>query len=225
MSYVVDGKVRGETWIEARGIKHRLVFSVNQIKQEPLVKDIRSRSRIRTGTRVTIFWPDKVDCDEIAGLLNQFVWVNPHLTLLLTVNDKTALRCGATKPNWTKYRACDATSARWYSLEQFERYAGALIDRDQQQKPKKGTRRDKITVREFARSPCCARAKRGRLYCHAHESRPRQLWSLRPRQLGAPMQGDLGDDSRAVPDPHGSRPVELVTLRWGAIDFPHGQIL
>ena len=50
MSYVVDGKVRGETWIEARGIKHRLVFSVNQIKQEPLVKDIRSRSRIRTGT-------------------------------------------------------------------------------------------------------------------------------------------------------------------------------
>jgi hypothetical protein len=33
-------------------------------------------------------------------------------------------------------------------------------------------------------SPCCARAKRGRLYCHAHESRPRQLWSLRPRQMG-----------------------------------------
>jgi hypothetical protein len=33
-------------------------------------------------------------------------------------------------------------------------------------------------------SPCCARAKRGSLYCHAHESRPRQLWSLRPRQMG-----------------------------------------
>jgi hypothetical protein len=33
-------------------------------------------------------------------------------------------------------------------------------------------------------SPCCARAKRGSLYCQAHESRPRQLWSLRPRQMG-----------------------------------------
>ncbi len=33
-------------------------------------------------------------------------------------------------------------------------------------------------------SPCCARAKRGSLYCHAHELRPRQLWSLRPRQMG-----------------------------------------
>ena len=33
----------------------------------------------------------------------------------------------ATNPDWTKYRACDATSAHWYTLEQFERYAGALI--------------------------------------------------------------------------------------------------
>lgn len=36
MSYVLGGKVRGETWIEARGRKHRLIFSVNQIKQEPI---------------------------------------------------------------------------------------------------------------------------------------------------------------------------------------------
>jgi DNA topoisomerase VI subunit B len=28
MSFIVGGKVRGETWIEARGIKHRLIFSV-----------------------------------------------------------------------------------------------------------------------------------------------------------------------------------------------------
>jgi len=33
-------------------------------------------------------------------------------------------------------------------------------------------------------SPCCAPAKRGSLYCHAHELRPRPLWSLRPRQMG-----------------------------------------
>jgi len=32
--------------------------------------------------------------------------------------------------------------------------------------------------------PCCARAKRGSLYCHAHESRPRQLLSMRPRHMG-----------------------------------------
>jgi hypothetical protein len=56
MSYVLGGKVKGETWIEARGRKHRLLFTVNQIKQEPIVSAIRSRSRVTTGTRVTMVW-------------------------------------------------------------------------------------------------------------------------------------------------------------------------
>ena len=85
MAYVLGGKIKGETWIEARGVKHRILFTVNQIKQEPIVKNIRSRSRVTTGTRVTMFWPDcceaRIDADEIADLLRQFIWVNPHLTL------------------------------------------------------------------------------------------------------------------------------------------------
>jgi hypothetical protein len=145
MSYVIGGNVKGETRIEARGHKHRLVFSVNAIKQQPIIRNMRGRSRVRIGTRVTIFWPDtatvRVDAKEIAELLKQFVWVNPHLTLLFTADRKTVFRYNATNPEWTKYRACDATSAHWYSsLEQFERYAGALIDRYGR----------KITVREFA---------------------------------------------------------------------------
>jgi DNA topoisomerase VI subunit B len=55
MGYVVGGKVKGETWIEARGVKHRLIFSVNHIKQQPIIRNIRSRSRTTAGTRVTIF--------------------------------------------------------------------------------------------------------------------------------------------------------------------------
>jgi hypothetical protein len=142
MSFIVGGKVKGETWIEARGVKHRLVFSVNQIRQEPFVKDIRSRSRMRTGTRVTVFWPHdhQVDSVEIAQLLKAYIWCNPHLTLRFHADGKEIIRYDATNPNWTKYRACDATSAHWYTLEQFERYAGALIE-------KYGGR---YTVREFA---------------------------------------------------------------------------
>ncbi len=96
MSYVLGGKIKGETWIEARGHKHRLLFAVNQIKQEPIVKNIRSRSRVTTGTRVTVFWPDtdeaKINAGEIVGLLNEFIWVNPHLALQFRVNGKTILR-------------------------------------------------------------------------------------------------------------------------------------
>jgi hypothetical protein len=161
MAYVRGGKIKGETWIEARGVKHRILFTVNQIRQEPIVKNIRTPSRIRTGTRVTMFWPSEteddfawsqndpaeIDRDAIRELLRQFIWVNPHLTLRFTVDGKSMLKHDATNPAWTKYRACDATSAYWYSLEQFERYAAALIDRDQQKRP--GTSREKITVREF----------------------------------------------------------------------------
>jgi hypothetical protein len=64
-----------------------------------------------------------------------------HLVVALsfTFNGKERLASKkATNPAWTKYRAYEATSAHWYTPEQFERYAGALIAND-----------EKITVREF----------------------------------------------------------------------------
>jgi hypothetical protein len=155
MGYVVGGKVTGETWIEARGIKHRLIFSVNQIKQEPIVKNLKSRSHVTTGTRITVFWPatDAVEAcknNNLLNLLNQYVWVNPHLTLQFVVDGEVLIRCDASNPNWTKYRPCDATSAHWYALEQFERYAGALVARDQEQQAQhpRGSL-EKTTVRDF----------------------------------------------------------------------------
>jgi hypothetical protein len=150
MAYVLGGN-KGETWIEARGLKHRIQFTVNQIKQEPIVHNVRGRSPVTTGTPITVFWPQHdeavFDGDEIADLLLSYAWVNPHLTMTFTVDGKSVVDHRATNPNWTKYRACDATSAHWYSLNQIERYAGALIARDQEQR-RRGTRR-KYTVREF----------------------------------------------------------------------------
>jgi hypothetical protein len=152
MAYVLGGKGKGETWIEARGVRHRILFSVNQIRQEPIVQDKRTRSQVTAGTRVTVFWPKdaRIDAAQIADLLTQFVWCNPHLTLLLAKNGKTLLLHHATNLDWTKYRSCDATSAHWYTLEQFERYAGALIEHDREIRTKhpKSTRR-KFTLREF----------------------------------------------------------------------------
>ena len=155
MGFLLGGKSKGETWIEARGLKHRILFTANQIKQEPIVNNIRTRSRVTTGTRITVFWPDtyeaRIETDQIRDLLKQFIWVNPHLTLQFCVDRKTLLRHRASNPDWVKYRACDATSAHWYSLEQIERYAGALIDRDQQfRKKNPKTTREKITVRQAA---------------------------------------------------------------------------
>jgi hypothetical protein len=148
MAYVLGGESTGETWIEARGVKHRILFSINQIKQEPVVNNIQAPSEITTGTRITVFWPwgAEIRVDEIKDLLSEFIWVNPHLTLVFRVDRKTYLDHAATNPDWSKYRACDATSAHWYSLDQIERYAGALIALDQEQ-PRAS--REKTMVRDF----------------------------------------------------------------------------
>jgi hypothetical protein len=173
MAYVLGGEAHGETSIEARGIKHRIRFSVNQIRQEPIIVHTPTSSKVTTGTRVTIFWPAKATVeyqdeddnyiytqkaeatftpDVIKDLLSEYIWVNPHLTLLFRVDGKTVLEHTATNPGWgkDKYRACDATSAHWYSPEQIQRYAGALIARDQdhQARHPRGSR-EKTTVRDF----------------------------------------------------------------------------
>jgi hypothetical protein len=152
MAYVLDGNGKGETWIEARGAKHRILFTVNQIKQEPVVDDVVTPSRVTTGTRVTVFWPayEAIDPDRIEYLMSEFIWVNPHLTLVFRVDGKTRLNHAATNPDWSKYRACDATSAHWYAADQLERYAGALIARDQEQQAQHPrVSREKTTVRDF----------------------------------------------------------------------------
>jgi hypothetical protein len=149
MAYVLGTEHKGETWVEARGIKHRILFTVDQIKQEPVVDNIQSPSEITTVTRITVFWPSEIKPDDIKDLVAEFIWVNPHLTLMFGVDGKTCLDHPASNPNWTKYRACDATSAHWYTIDQIERYAGALIARDQEQRAQHPASRQKIMVRDF----------------------------------------------------------------------------
>ena len=168
MAYVLGGEGKGETWIEARGVKHRILFSVNQIRQEPIIGHTTTCSSVTTGTRITVFWPAKAtveyqdedgdanvgeatfQTDVIKDLLSEFIWVNPHLTLLFRVDGKTVLEHTATNPNWSKYRACNATSAHWYGLAEIERYAGALIARDEDHQARHPrASREKTTVRDF----------------------------------------------------------------------------
>ena len=53
------GTAVGETVIEARGIAHRIRFTVDPIRQEPRISCDRASSSVKTGTRVTVRWPAK----------------------------------------------------------------------------------------------------------------------------------------------------------------------
>jgi hypothetical protein len=109
MAYVLGGEAHGETWIEARGIKHRIRFSVNQIRQEPIIDHTPTSSKVTTGTRITVFWPAKAtveykdeddytqygeatfETDAVKDLLSEYIWINPHLTLLFRADGKPFL--------------------------------------------------------------------------------------------------------------------------------------
>src|SRR5208337_4620049 len=84
MGFVLDGN-RGETLIEARGVAHRIVFRVDQIRLEPDIVHEKAVSPVRDGTRVTIQWPSALDDEQLylafLRLASDYVWLNPHLTL------------------------------------------------------------------------------------------------------------------------------------------------
>jgi DNA topoisomerase VI subunit B len=56
MPFALSGS-KGETVIEARGIGHRIVFTVDHVRQEPRIELGREPSDVKTGTRITVQWP------------------------------------------------------------------------------------------------------------------------------------------------------------------------
>jgi hypothetical protein len=75
-------------------------------------------------------------------IADDFAWLNPHLSITASWDGKRQIVRTATKLDWKKWRANEPTSAHWYTLSRFERYAGAHIARDEDM----GRER---TVREF----------------------------------------------------------------------------
>jgi hypothetical protein len=57
MPFALDGTL-GEVLIEAHGVAHRIGFRVDQLRQEPRITHETAPSDVKTGTAVTIKWPD-----------------------------------------------------------------------------------------------------------------------------------------------------------------------
>jgi DNA topoisomerase VI subunit B len=57
MPFALDGEA-GQVVIESCGVRHEIAFSVDRIAQEPRALHRSSPSPIKTGTAVTLGWPD-----------------------------------------------------------------------------------------------------------------------------------------------------------------------
>jgi DNA topoisomerase VI subunit B len=146
MPFALDGN-EGETIIEARGIRHRIRFTVDSIRQTPKVEHLRESSNVKIGTSIRVGLPQsaRLELDsarerflQIAG---DYAWLNPHLSLRIEWDDEVC-EFDATDASWSKWRPSDPTSAHWYDRQRFQRLSAAYVADDQD-------RNRSRTVRDF----------------------------------------------------------------------------
>jgi DNA topoisomerase VI subunit B len=134
MPFVLDGD-QGQVVISAHGVDSIITFQVDHIRQEPVIGVETQASSVKTGTSVTVRWPDSACSlllDRKARFLQiaeDYTWLNPHLTLSV---DWFEEHCAitATNSDWSKWKPNMPTCPHWYDLEALTRLISAYIAHD-----------------------------------------------------------------------------------------------
>ena len=141
----INNEAVGMTFIETRGVKHRIEFRVDHVTNQPKITHTTTPSPIDVGTKITIKWPIKMEYgieEQFKQLAESYVWFNPHLTLRGTwhgQNSSTSrrpIRVGRNGGRAIRPARIGTTEAR------LQRYLSAHVARDRDL----GRHR---TVREF----------------------------------------------------------------------------
>lgn len=146
MPFVLDGE-EGKVIISTGGTDYVITFTVDRIRQEPVITLDTQGSLVKNGTEVQVLWPD-LACSMLESkrqrflqIADDYTWLNPHLTLGIAWDGDTRV-LNATSPEWVKWRPSDPTSPHWYDPESLARLIAAYLNHDLE----KGKER---TVREF----------------------------------------------------------------------------
>ena len=137
MPFVLDGK-RGDIEIVAQGVRHRIVFTVDAIRQKPLITHEPVEVEEKNGTKITVFWPDSASsilddaCDRFLQIADDFTWINPHLRLTIDWSRGTRVErvIEPTAPGWEKWKPSYPTCPHWYEPEHLQRLIVAYIAHD-----------------------------------------------------------------------------------------------
>ena len=86
MPFVLDGE-RGQIEVAGAGVRHRITFTVDIIRQEPVIAHDQVPDNRKNGTEIRVIWPD-LACSILEDAKGRFLqiaadytWLNPHLTL------------------------------------------------------------------------------------------------------------------------------------------------
>ena len=131
MGFVLDGKA-GEVLIESQGKAHTIRFTVDPVRQTPVVSRVVTPSAVKNGTRVTVRWPDSPRSTIAAAkrgflsLLAGSAWLNPHLALDARWLSQHYVD-EPTDSGWTKWLPSQPTSPHWYDTPRLNRLMAAEI--------------------------------------------------------------------------------------------------
>lgn len=143
MPFVVSGGDESKLEIETGRTRHRISMRVDRIRQEPVIKHSTETISARRGTLIKVGWPDLSRSIDENGqtrflqIADDFVWLNPHLSLNVQTPDGSFKR-RATNPAWHKWRPSDPTSPHWYDGERLGRLVAGYLGDGRQ-----------CTIREF----------------------------------------------------------------------------
>ena len=133
MPFALSGEDCETALIDSNGVLHRIVFGIDPIRQTPRPLIERRPSSVKTGTNLTVLWPERASSilerakPNFFQLAETFSWLNPHLSLSLTWNGDIVFEIGATLPDWSRWKPSALTSAHWYNPETLQRLIGAEV--------------------------------------------------------------------------------------------------
>jgi DNA topoisomerase VI subunit B len=127
------GQPEGRITVTARGVRHLITVRVDAVHQEPVVGHDQLPADVKTGTAVTLRWPDSARSilDDAQARFFQlawgYTWLNPHLRLTVTWGDQTPVTKEPTSPAWVKWGPSYPTSPHWYTAPMLERLVAAYV--------------------------------------------------------------------------------------------------
>lgn len=134
MPFVLDGS-QGRVDFETQGVRHIIEASVDRIRQLPIIDHRKESSIVKTGTILTVYWPDLASSilvdvpGQFLQIAQSFAFLNPHLTLTLDCFGEVT-QWDATNPDWNKWLPCNPTSPHWYREGDLARLISAYIAQD-----------------------------------------------------------------------------------------------
>jgi hypothetical protein len=135
--------------IESQGIRHNIEVTVDAIEGKPKISDTQEQIVKSDGTTFLVNTSIKLDAfqPEFLQIVRDFQLFSPHVTMRTRgfLSDETDDEPSVLLSKWKKFLPSDATSAHWYSLEDFKKLICAYIAKaraDNLQPP---------TIREFVK--------------------------------------------------------------------------